>query len=133
LSLREHKVVLSKMLHQENAKLAHKKRLEAEAEHRALAILRKQHPFEPLVKLEHQYRTEKVEAQRRAREHHAAEERELLARKRALERKLHPKKFEAEEKAAAEVCVRKEPCEGGKDSKEPCEGGKRALCDTERD
>lgn len=102
LSLREHKVVLSKMLHQENAKLAHKKRLEAEAEHRALAILRKQHPFEPLVKLEHQYRTEKVEAQRRAREHHAAEERELLARKRALERKLHPKKFEAEEKAAAE-------------------------------
>ena len=111
------------MLHQENAKLAHKKRLEAEAEHRALAILRKQHPFEPLVRLEHQYRAEKIEAQRRARERHAAEERELLARKRALERKLHPKKFVAEEKAAAQVCV----------PKEVCERGERSLCDTERD
>lgn len=103
LALREHKLVLSKMLHQEHSKLAHKKRLEAEAEHKALAILQREHPFEPLVKLEHQYKAEQVEAQRKVRARRLEEERAVLARKRALEKKLHPAKFKAEREEAEKM------------------------------
>jgi len=103
LSLREHKFVLSKMLHQEHVKLAHKKHLEAEAEHKALALLKKTHPHEPLKQLENQYVADRILAARRARAHKEKVERAEIKRKRELEKKLHPKQYAANERKAAKL------------------------------